>query len=67
MIVHYESRHNIDWEWVYNRANIDAAKVVWARDMGEFANRELLQYFRGRTIWIVDADSASPNPIPYSN
>ncbi|MGA7219842.1 MAG: hypothetical protein WBX38_16100 [Candidatus Sulfotelmatobacter sp.] len=67
VIVRYESLHNIDWEWVYNRANIDAAKVVWARDMGESANRELLHYFRGRTVWVVDADSALPKPIPYSN
>ena len=35
-------------KWVYNRADIDRAEIVWARDMGS-RNRELLEYFDGAT------------------
>ncbi|MGB7600411.1 MAG: hypothetical protein WBM24_08910 [Candidatus Sulfotelmatobacter sp.] len=59
VIVDYGPIHNFDHEWVFNRADIDAAKVVWARDMGDGANQELLRYFKDRRVWKVNAD-ASP-------
>ncbi len=72
VIVKYGPDHNVDREWVYNGADIDAAKVVWARDMGVEGNRELLQYFRDRKIWLLEPDklspdNASPQLLPYSN
>jgi hypothetical protein len=72
VIVKYGPHHDVDREWVYNNADIDAAKVVWARDMGKDGNRELLQYFRDRKIWFLEPDKPSPdNPspqlLPYSN
>lgn len=59
ILVRYEATHNPNVEWVYNAADIDRAKVVWARDMGEHDNQELLQYFKTRTVWLLDPD-ASP-------
>ena len=56
---------NIDKEWVYNEPDIDAAKVVWARDMGEKDNRELLQYFQRRRFWLLEADQSPPRLSPY--
>ena len=67
VIVKYGSNHDVDREWVYNDADIDGAKVVWARDMGKDGNHELLQYFRDRTIWFLDPDKPSPDkPSPDS-
>jgi hypothetical protein len=43
-------------EWVYNAADIDASKIVWAWDMGDAKNRELIDYFKGRQIWRVSMD-----------
>jgi hypothetical protein len=60
VIVVYGPGHNFDREWVYNDADIDAAKVVWARDMGTDGNQELLNYFKDRRVWRVNADAASP-------
>jgi hypothetical protein len=60
VIVVYDPGHNFDHEWVYNDADIDAAKVAWARDMGTDGNQKLLSYFKDRRVWRVNADSASP-------
>jgi hypothetical protein len=64
VIVRYGPNHNIHEEWVYNRADIDGSPVVWARDMGPEKNRELLDYFKGRQIWLLEPDT-SPAPRPY--
>jgi hypothetical protein len=57
VIVRYSSAHDFHHEWVYNEADIDRAKVVWARDRGPQENRRLLDYFKGRTFWLLEADS----------
>jgi hypothetical protein len=67
VIVKYGPHHDVDREWVYNDADIDAAKVVWARDMGKDGNQELLQYFHNRNIWFLDPDNPPPQLLPYSN
>lgn len=67
-IIRYSSSHSPHSEWVYNRADIDAAKVVWARDTGDEQNQDLLRYFQGRRIWLIDADEVPPRiePCPSS-
>ena len=66
VIVRYGPHPDPTFDWVYNEANVDAAKVVWARDMGRDGNRELLQYFRGRNVWLVE-DSPVTQLAPYSD
>jgi hypothetical protein len=56
ILVRYRPNHNIFIEWVYNRADIDGAAVVWARDMGVEKNRELLDYYRDRKVWLFEPD-----------
>ena len=55
VIVRYIDGHNPEDEWVYNDADIDAAKVIWARDM-EAGNQRLLDYFRDRQVYLVEPD-----------
>jgi hypothetical protein len=65
-IVRYGPHHDVGFhEWVYNDADIDQAKVVWGRDMGPARNRELIEYFRDRRVWLVEADEAPPKLSPY--
>jgi hypothetical protein len=58
VIVRYSDHWPLD-EWVYNDADIDASKVVWARDMGPVRNHALRMYFRDRHAWLLEPD---PNP-----
>jgi hypothetical protein len=66
VIVSYGPDHDLHREWVWNEASIDEAKVVWARDMGDAQNQELLEYFKNRQVWRLDADDPSPKlqPVP---
>ena len=64
VIVRYGPDHDLDREWVYNAADIDNAKIVWARDMGAMDNEELLQYFHNRHVWRLDADQSPPRLEP---
>jgi hypothetical protein len=57
IVVRYEGDHNIHDEWVYNGAEIDAAKVLWAREMDAEQNGKLFAYFQDRTIWLVTPDT----------
>ncbi|HET7107416.1 MAG TPA: hypothetical protein VFI38_11450 [Candidatus Acidoferrum sp.] len=52
-------------DWVYNAADIDASKIVWARDLGPAKNQELIKYFRSRKVWILDPNGNTPTLIPY--
>ncbi len=65
VLVSYDPSHNFHHEWVYNAANIDAAKVAWARDMGDAANQELRAYFKDRQAWRVNGDASPPRLEPY--
>lgn len=64
VIVRYSASHDLDTEYVYNRADIDGSPIVWAQDMGEEKNRELLDYYRGRKVWLLQPDP-SPGLTPY--
>lgn len=65
IIVKYNPNHDTDHEWVYNRADIDNSKVVWARDMSRVENQELFKYYSNRTIWTILADEKNPHLIPF--
>ncbi len=43
-------------EWIYNGADIDSAPVIWAQDMGPQENHRLMDYFQGRSFWLLKPD-----------
>jgi len=65
ILVRYGKGHDFNEEWVYNGADIDLAKVVWAHDMGEGENAELLDHFSDREVWLLEPDEAAPRLSPY--
>lgn len=54
------------WEWVYNGADIDDQQVIWAQDMGPKKNQELIDYYKGRRVWLLYADDQPPKLVPYA-
>ena len=65
MLVRYGEHHNPMAGWVYNRADIDAAKVVWANEMSPAENQELLQYYHDRRVWLAKPDDFQEQLVPY--
>ena len=55
-IVRYSPQHNVFDEWVYNSADLDNSKVIWAREMDVAENEALLRYYRDRKAWLVQPD-----------
>ena len=55
-MVRYRSFHPPHSEWVYNGAEIDSARTLWARDMDVAQNEKLFAYFNDREIWLVQPD-----------
>ncbi|HTS64861.1 MAG TPA: hypothetical protein VMH28_22715 [Candidatus Acidoferrales bacterium] len=66
VIVRYAPAHNPDQEWVYNGADIDGSKVVWARERDPESNQNLLEYFSGRKAWLLEADVYPQRVVPYT-
>ena len=66
ILVRYRPNHDPLLDWVYNGADIDRQKVVWARDMGVEKNEELLRYYADRRVWLLDADSRPARLVPYA-
>jgi hypothetical protein len=66
VIVHYKPDHEPFEEWVYNEADIDRSKIVWAREMDAAENQKLTDYFGDRQIWILQADEKPPRLNLYS-
>ena len=61
VLVRYGPDHSVHEEWVFNIADIDASKVIWARDLPGEINDQLLRYYPDRTIWLAlpDTDEVS--------
>jgi hypothetical protein len=65
VMVRYSSKHDVHQEWVYNRADIDASQIVWAREMTPDQDRPFIQYFHDRKVWLVEPDQTPPRLVPY--
>lgn len=64
-LVRYSATHEPGDEWVYNGAQIDGAKTIWAREMDAASNRELFTYYNARDIWLVQPDVGNGSLTPY--
>lgn len=52
-------------QWIYNDADIDGSRIVWARDLGLERDAELERYFAGRHAWMVDPNVEPATCVKY--
>jgi hypothetical protein len=56
VLVNYGEPQNCHEAWIYNEANLDDAKVVWARSINPSADARLCASFGERTVWRLHVD-----------
>ncbi len=66
VFVRYATGHDPGDEWVYNDADVDHARIVWARELDPASNAKLMRYFAGRETWLIEPDQAAPTLVPYA-
>jgi len=66
VLVRYSRDHNPGEEYVYNDADIDHAKTVWAREIQGMDLGPLFNYFRNRDVWLYEPDEDDGTVTPYS-
>ncbi|MGA3187927.1 MAG: hypothetical protein ABSF22_12530 [Bryobacteraceae bacterium] len=64
VFVRYWPKHTVT-EWVYNGANIDDQRAVFARDLGAVEDEALRSYYPDRTAWLLEPDATPPKLSPY--
>jgi hypothetical protein len=57
-IVRYGPEHDVLYEWVWNLAEIDQQKVIWARELKPDWNAQLLRHYPDRRVWLIEPDAA---------
>jgi hypothetical protein len=66
IVVRYSDDHNIHDEWVYNGADIDGSRIIWARELDKDQNDRLFSYFKDRQVWLVEPDLDNTEIKPYT-
>jgi hypothetical protein len=67
VFVRYAPHHIFQEEWVWNAADIDNARMVWARDLGPEENAKLIAYYPARTALLFEPDARPMRLTRYSN
>jgi hypothetical protein len=65
VLVRTVADEDLHHEWVYNGADIDGTKIVWAHQMAPGEDEELIHYFENRRVWTVRAGIEPPRLAPY--
>lgn len=66
VFVRYWPQHIYRDEWVWNAADIDASRIVFARYLSPAENSQLCRYYPDRTVWLLEPDFRPPRLTRYS-
>ncbi|HEX5228678.1 MAG TPA: hypothetical protein VFW44_13255 [Bryobacteraceae bacterium] len=69
VLVSYGPGHQIYEELVYNHADIDRSKTIWARSLGPEKDAELMRHYPVRDVWMLYDNGTMtlnfvPTPVP---
>jgi hypothetical protein len=65
VFVRYSPLHIFQEEWVWNAADINAARIVWARDLGVDQDQELRRVWPRRQPLLFEPDARPMRITPY--
>jgi hypothetical protein len=60
VFVHYAPDHLFHWEWIYNGADIDSAKIVWSRQIDPQSDAAFQRYLAADHVWQLEPDTTPP-------
>jgi hypothetical protein len=64
-IVRYGPNHEVLYEWVFNGADLENGKVLWARELRPDWEAALVRHYKDRHIWLVEPDANPVRIEPY--
>lgn len=51
--------------WFYNGPDLERSRVIWAQEIDPATDRQFLESYRDRQVWMLDGDAPSPRPEPF--
>jgi hypothetical protein len=66
VFVRYDESFSLDDEWVYNPGDLNSARVIFAHDLGDRRNPELMAAFPERSGWLLIVSPEQVRLEPYS-
>ncbi len=65
-LVRYTPGHEGWQEWVFNSADLQDERILWARSLDPATDRAVIAAYPGRHVWLVTPDSAGHLLAPYT-
>jgi len=65
VFVQYDSDYTLHREWVYNAADMAAAPVIFAHDLGADRNPALVALYPNRSVWLLHVSLRKTQLEPY--
>ncbi len=65
VFIHYDDEHPLNQDWVYNAADFDAARLIFANDLGDAKNRELIKRHPDRAPWFLTVSKTAKELARY--
>jgi hypothetical protein len=66
VFVRYSKEHNVHHEWVFNDADLENSRIVWARELDKEQNEKVIEHYNDRKVWFIEADRFLAPPQPYA-
>jgi hypothetical protein len=64
-LVRYTPGHEAWQEWVFNGADPETERLIWARSLDPETDRKVIAAYPGREVWLVQPDFANDLLRPY--